>query len=552
MTTHLSVVVVVDHPPPTTTSTSTSTTPATTPASRPVRPSFNSHVTSDRLREGAGLYLPPPFRTDRASNLRKGRTSVFKEMGLEACQVQIPLHRQVPQPPVSVSGCARCAGPGSDSLAGASGTTTAASSPSPSSSCLSFSSFLLFLLFFFFFPVSSATSRRSSKCVCGPLNDDGPSSHTDTCSRPLMLYSTIRSVGNSDPSDIYYFFFLVVVVVVVVLAVQDADNGVGQVRPFVAEFLQAPSVVFFVVVVVVVVVVVLFVVVVVVVVVIIVVVVVVVVVVVIPILILVVPANGQVLRVLKHKVIDIHMPVQRSRHHVAILPQAQRIPLPTRLVPVLLAVRPGRRHVAHENGLHAGLSQALQLTAQPLHVLVPGLRQPRAAVDGVVALEEEHGVEADDGEPPGDDVDGEPATAAKGLALLVGDEALPQVAVGPKPAVGPGAERVVRQEIIVAEIGHHRHRQPAIGRGKGVQELCGDGPVRFEDAGGVSRVFIITAVTGRVAGPNDKVDVILDIASYPVKGGVDEGPRRVATRLFRAVEAGRTVTAMACVAVGRV
>ncbi|RDA83071.1 hypothetical protein CP532_2555 [Ophiocordyceps camponoti-leonardi (nom. inval.)] len=75
-------------PSPTTTATTTTTTTSTTtppsPSTRPVRPSFNSHLTSDRLREGAGLYLPPPFRTDRASNLRKGRTSVFKEMGLES------------------------------------------------------------------------------------------------------------------------------------------------------------------------------------------------------------------------------------------------------------------------------------------------------------------------------------------------------------------------------------------------------------------------------------------------------------------------------------
>ncbi|ATY62294.1 kelch repeat [Cordyceps militaris] len=47
----------------------------------PVRPKFNSHITSDRLREGAGLRLPP-FAL-RASNIQKGRTSVFRELGLE-------------------------------------------------------------------------------------------------------------------------------------------------------------------------------------------------------------------------------------------------------------------------------------------------------------------------------------------------------------------------------------------------------------------------------------------------------------------------------------
>lgn len=47
----------------------------------PVRPKFNSHITSDRLREGAGLRLPA-FAV-RSSNIQKGRTSVFREMGLE-------------------------------------------------------------------------------------------------------------------------------------------------------------------------------------------------------------------------------------------------------------------------------------------------------------------------------------------------------------------------------------------------------------------------------------------------------------------------------------
>lgn len=50
-------------------------------ASLPVRPKFNSHITSDRLREGAGLVHPA--LNARASNIRKGRTSVFREMGLE-------------------------------------------------------------------------------------------------------------------------------------------------------------------------------------------------------------------------------------------------------------------------------------------------------------------------------------------------------------------------------------------------------------------------------------------------------------------------------------
>ncbi|KAG6298608.1 hypothetical protein E4U09_000655 [Claviceps aff. purpurea] len=57
-----------------------------TSSSGPVRPKFNSHVTSDRLREGAGLYLPPMFQAPRG-NIRKGRVSVFKELGLDDVMV---------------------------------------------------------------------------------------------------------------------------------------------------------------------------------------------------------------------------------------------------------------------------------------------------------------------------------------------------------------------------------------------------------------------------------------------------------------------------------
>ena len=48
----------------------------------PTRPKFNSQLTSDRLREGAGLYLPALFKTP-SMHIRKGRVSVFKEMGLD-------------------------------------------------------------------------------------------------------------------------------------------------------------------------------------------------------------------------------------------------------------------------------------------------------------------------------------------------------------------------------------------------------------------------------------------------------------------------------------
>ncbi|KAG5982663.1 hypothetical protein E4U55_001545 [Claviceps digitariae] len=57
----------------------------------PVRPKFNSHLTSDRLREGAGLYLPPLFQALR-SNIRKDRVSVFKELDLDDVPVSHTRH----------------------------------------------------------------------------------------------------------------------------------------------------------------------------------------------------------------------------------------------------------------------------------------------------------------------------------------------------------------------------------------------------------------------------------------------------------------------------
>ncbi|EFY88694.1 hypothetical protein MAC_05312 [Metarhizium acridum CQMa 102] len=60
-------------------------------SSVPVRPKFNSRLTSDRLREGAGLYLPPLFQAP-STNIRKGRISVFKETGLDDFAVsQVPV-----------------------------------------------------------------------------------------------------------------------------------------------------------------------------------------------------------------------------------------------------------------------------------------------------------------------------------------------------------------------------------------------------------------------------------------------------------------------------
>lgn len=45
------------------------------------RPKFNSRNTSDRLREGAGLYLPAQLQ--KSVGISKHKVSAFKELGLD-------------------------------------------------------------------------------------------------------------------------------------------------------------------------------------------------------------------------------------------------------------------------------------------------------------------------------------------------------------------------------------------------------------------------------------------------------------------------------------
>ncbi|CAI4217144.1 unnamed protein product [Parascedosporium putredinis] len=53
---------------------------STLPAPRPVRPKFNSMLTSDRLREGS-LIRTQSFMT--TGKVKKNRKSVFRELGLD-------------------------------------------------------------------------------------------------------------------------------------------------------------------------------------------------------------------------------------------------------------------------------------------------------------------------------------------------------------------------------------------------------------------------------------------------------------------------------------
>ena len=92
--------------------------------------------------------------------------------------------------------------------------------------------------------------------------------------------------------------------------------------------------------------------------------------------------------VLYHEMIDVHVAVETSNNDVAILLEPERVFLPASLIPTVLAWGSGGRYMAHQDGLHAALPEKLQLYPQPLEVLVPRLRLGGTTVDSIVRIEE--------------------------------------------------------------------------------------------------------------------------------------------------------------------
>ena len=242
--------------------------------------------------------------------------------------------------------------------------------------------------------------------------------------------------------------------------------------------------------------------------------------------------------VVDQEVVDVHVPVQAGDDDVAELAHPQRVLVPARLVPEPLALGPGRRDVADQDRLHAAPAQELQLHAQPLKLLVSRLRRARAAVDAGVAVEEVHGVDAEDGEPAGHDLDLEPAAELEAVALLLGDEVAPDVGVLPEPLVGPRAQDVVRQDVVVPKVGHHGDAQAGAALvGEQLGEPVGDPPVGPQHLVRVARQLLVAVVAGAVAGPDDEVDLVPEVGRDPVERRIHERVGRVAAGRLGAVDA---------------
>ena len=134
------------------------------------------------------------------------------------------------------------------------------------------------------------------------------------------------------------------------------------------------------------------------------------------------------------------------------------------------------------------------------------------------------------------------------MALLLRDEAPPDVAVSLQPHVGAGMEDVVRQEIIVAKGGDDGNVQAVLVGGKGGKELVSDYTVGPEDLGTASGVLFITVVACCIACPDYKVNVVLEMLFDPVKGCADKRERRIAVCKLSSISPCETMTPMACYA----
>ena len=70
-----------------------------------------------------------------------------------------------------------------------------------------------------------------------------------------------------------------------------------------------------------------------------------------------------VVRVVEHKVINIHMSEEATDNNVSILLHPKRILLPASFIPAHLALCPSRWYMARHDGFHAASAQELQLNA---------------------------------------------------------------------------------------------------------------------------------------------------------------------------------------------
>ncbi|KAL8881566.1 MAG: hypothetical protein Q9198_001250 [Flavoplaca austrocitrina] len=244
--------------------------------------------------------------------------------------------------------------------------------------------------------------------------------------------------------------------------------------------------------------------------------------------------------------IDVHVAVDPSNNDVAILLKPEGIFLPASLVPTVFTWSPCRRHMTHQDGLHIALPEKLQLYSQPLKVLVPRLRFGCTTVDRIVRVEEVKGVEADDGKLIWNDLDEEPSTSFKSMALFLRDKFAPDVGVALSPSVGTLGENIMRKDIVVAEVGHDGYGEVVGGIGvidvvvlaKHLDELLDEHLIQPDDLSLAAWDELVVIVTSGIAGPDDEVDGIFEIVVDPLESSIDQGEGGITIGFLGAEDAG--------------
>jgi hypothetical protein len=162
-----------------------------------------------------------------------------------------------------------------------------------------------------------------------------------------------------------------------------------------------------------------------------------------------------------------------------------------------------------------------------------------------------HGIQADDSKLSRDHLDREPSTLLELMPLGLWNEAAPDVEVLFGPLVRPAQEDVVGHDVVVAKGGHNGNdvvvdgRMVALRLAKDLCELVDEKFILADDLLLSAGNLLVVVVAGRVASPDDKVDVVLDVVVDPLERLVDKREGRVASRRLCAVDASRAALAVA-------
>lgn len=140
------------------------------------------------------------------------------------------------------------------------------------------------------------------------------------------------------------------------------------------------------------------------------------------------------------------------------------------------------------------------------------------------------------------------------MFLNFGNKRPPDVKVSACPEVRTLLEDVMRQDVVVAKGRDYRHDE-VVGRivvrlvlvlCKDFVEFVDEQLVEVGDLLYISRYLLVVVMARGIAGPDDKVDRVLELVADPVEGGIDERNRRVAVGRLGTIITCWAVASMAC------